>query len=132
MSLLNNLSLRMRITLLTGGIVLATSLLLTISSMYSAQKIFVYDNHITTKATVPLAVVEETVLSPPTSYELPPDRVAAVVQLIEYSALKRSRNSRHPCRWNIMTTGESISEVFVPKNPPTLVVRSVSYLQFPI
>ncbi|MFZ3130868.1 MAG: hypothetical protein WA125_07160, partial [Desulfosporosinus sp.] len=31
-----------------------------------------------------------------------------------------------PCRWNIMPTGESISEVFVLKNPPTLVVRSVS------
>ncbi|MFZ3129795.1 MAG: hypothetical protein WA125_01525, partial [Desulfosporosinus sp.] len=30
-----------------------------------------------------------------------------------------------PCRWNIMPTGESISEVFVLKNPPTLVVRSV-------
>ena len=78
MNLLNNLSLRMRITLLTGGIVLATSLLLTFSSMYSAQKIFVYDHNITTHATLPLAVVEETVLSPPTSYALPPDRVAAV------------------------------------------------------
>ena len=30
--------------------------------------------------------------------------------------------------WSIMPTGESILEVFIPKNPPTLVVRSVSSL----
>lgn len=31
-----------------------------------------------------------------------------------------------PCRWKIMPASESMREVFVLKNPPTSVVRSVS------
>lgn len=44
MNILNKVSIRMRVTLLTGGIVLATSVLLTFSSMYNAQDKFVYPN----------------------------------------------------------------------------------------
>lgn len=44
MKILNKVSIRMRVTLLTGGIVLATSVLLTFSSMYNAQDKFVYPN----------------------------------------------------------------------------------------
>lgn len=43
MNILNKVSIRMRVTLLTGGIVLATSSLLTFFSMYNAQDKFVVD-----------------------------------------------------------------------------------------
>ncbi|ASA23730.1 sensor histidine kinase [Paenibacillus donghaensis] len=91
MGLLNKVSIRMRVTLLAGGIVLATSMLLTLSSIYNAQDKFTHLNAAYKAIEGPLVRTEDSdsVQAESNDYEFPPEGLISVPAVAAVQAQKQ-------------------------------------------